>query len=255
MRVLIIEDEKMAADRLTTLLHAYDASTDVLAQIDSVKKAVAWLLGNPPPDLILMDIHLGDGISFEIFELASVQSPVIFVTAYNEYAIQAFKVNSVDYLLKPLDKDSLFRALDKYRNLFRQSAPQPAWNADVLRQLVESYGHSYKNRFIIKIGEHLKAVQTDEILYFFTRERGTFAQTTGQRRYLLDHTLDQVEQLVDPKQFFRINRQYLVRFEAIDDMVAYSNSRLRLLLKHADDHAEVVVSREKVNQFKAWLDR
>jgi DNA-binding LytR/AlgR family response regulator len=212
---------------------------------------------NTQPDLIFMDIQLGDGISFEIFELVSIQCPIIFITAYNDYAIQAFKVNSIDYLLKPLDKESLFQAMEKYHTLFSQPSrkTKPELGMDVLKELFQSYGTAYKNRFIVKVGEHLKAVQVKDILFFFSREKGTFAQSTDKKRYLLDYTLDQIEQITDPNQFFRINRQYIVKFEAIQDMISYTNSRLRLLLYHAEDHKEVIVSREKVNEFKSWLDK
>lgn len=257
MNVLIIEDEKMAADRLQSMLQTYDPQIEVLAQLDTVKRAVAWLLTQAHPDLIFMDIQLGDGISFEIFELVSIGCPVIFVTAYNEYAIQAFKVNSVDYLLKPLDKESLIQALEKYRKLFGQPDQKqlPAPGIEALKQLVQSYGTSYKNRFIVKVGEHLKAVQVSHILYFFSREKGTFAQTNDKKRFLMDYSLDQVEQRVDPNRFFRINRQYIVSFEAIHDIISFSNSRLKLLLPYAEDLKEIVVSREKVAEFKTWLDK
>ncbi len=256
MKVLIIEDEHMAAERLKKLLLQYDSSIEILGQIDSVKNAANWFLNNPQPDLLLLDIHLGDGISFEIFEIVSIECPIIFITAYNEYAIQAFKVNSVDYLLKPLEKEALYKALDKYYKLHRQPAatPIPELKPELIRQLMGNYGQSYKNRFVIKIGEHLKTVQVKDILFFFSRDKGTYAQTTDKRSYLLDYPLDQVEKMVDPARYYRISRQYLISLEAIQDIIAYTNSRLRLLLHQGEDHKEVIVSREKVNSFKDWLD-
>jgi two-component system, LytTR family, response regulator len=257
MNVLIIEDEHMAAERLKKLLLSYDANIEILGQIDSVKNAANWFLQNPQPDLLLLDIHLGDGISFEIFELVSIECPIIFITAYNEYAIQAFKVNSVDYLLKPLEKEALFKALDKYRKLHEQPVLKPAapeLSPELVRQLMGSYGQNYKNRFMIRIGEHLKTVPVKDILFFFSRDKGTYAQTSDKRTYLLDYPLDQVEKMVDPTRYYRISRQYLVSLEAIQDIIAYSNSRLRLLLHQGEDHKEVIVSREKVNSFKDWLD-
>jgi two-component system, LytTR family, response regulator len=258
MKVLIVEDERMAAERLRKLLLSYSDSVEVLGQIDSVKNAANWLLNNPPPDLLLLDIHLGDGVSFELFELVDIECPVIFITAYNEYAIQAFKVNSVDYILKPLEQESLYKALDKYQKLFGQTdapAARPEIGADVLRQLLDSYGATYKNRFMIKVGEHLKAVAVKDILFFFSRDKGTYAITNESKKHLLDYTLDQVDKMLDPAKYFRISRQYLVSFEAIQDIVVWSNSRLRLVLVHGgEDHKEVIVSREKVNAFKEWLD-
>ena len=257
MKVVIIEDEQMAANRLISLLTSYSSEMEVVAHLDSVKKSAQWLLNNPAPDLIFMDIQLGDGISFEIFELVNIQSPIVFITAYNEYAIQAFKVNSIDYLLKPLNKENLYAALEKYKKLFGQSTVKKTQeiNMDVLTQLLGSFGNSYKNRFIVKVGEHLKAVQVTDILYFFSREGGTFLQCKDKKRYLLDLSMDQIESQVNPATFFRINRQYLISFEAIMDIISYSNSRLKLILQHAEDHKEVIVSREKVGDFKGWLDK
>lgn len=257
MKIVIIEDEPLAANRLISLLKAYSEDVEILAHLDSVKKSAQWLLNNPVPDLIFMDIQLGDGVSFEIFGIVNIQCPIIFITAFNEYAIQAFKVNSVDYLLKPLDKEHLYQALEKYKKLFGQTPARktPELSLEAISQILGSYGQSFKNRFIVKVGEHIKAVAVADILYFFSREGGTFLQCKDKKKYLLDYTMDQIEQQVNPAHFFRINRQYLVSFEAILDIITYSNSRLKLSLLHAEDHKEVVVSREKVGDFKGWLDR
>jgi two-component system, LytTR family, response regulator len=258
MKVVIIEDEQMAANRIKALLAAYDSDIEIIAHLDSVKKSAQWLLNNPHPSLIFMDIQLGDGISFEIFELVKITCPIIFITAYNEYAIQAFKVNSVDYLLKPLNKESLYQALEKYKKLFSHATPiqnMPEISLDVLTQLMGSFNKSYKNRFIVKVGEHIKAIAVRDILYFFSREGGSFLQCNDKKRYLLDLTMDQIEQQVNPATFYRINRQYLVSFEAIRDIISYSNSRLRLDLLQAEDQKEIIVSREKVSDFKEWLDK
>ena len=255
MNVLIVEDEKMAAARLESLLLAYNPEIKILGRLDSVKNAVQWLLSNPGPDLIFMDIQLGDGISFEIFELVKIDCPVIFITAYNEYALKAFQVNSVDYLLKPLNKEDLHRALQKFESRFGKAQLFEQIDLNVLKKIVSNYETTYKNRFIVKTGEHLKALPVSTILYFFSREKGTFAQTSDNRRYLLDYSLEQVEEMVDPDLFFRINRQFIVSFDCIADMISYTNSRIKLVLKCADDHKEIVVSREKVAAFKKWLDK
>lgn len=257
IKVLIVEDEKMASARLQNLLAEYDPEIKVLAHLDSVKNAVQWLMNNPSPELIFMDIQLGDGISFEIFDFIKIDCPIIFITAYNEYAIEAFQVNSVDYLLKPLNKDDLFKAMEKFKTIFGNKVEKQVQEFDLnaLKEIINNYKTNYKNRFIIKNGEHLKAVPINNILYFFSREKGTFIQTDDNRRYLLDYTMDQAEKILDPTLFFRINRQYIVSFEAITDMVSYTNSRIKLILQNSTDEKDIIVSREKVSDFKKWLDR
>ncbi len=251
MKILLIEDEPQAAQRLEKLTKSIVPEATILASIDSVKKTVSWLNSNAAPDLILMDIQLADGISFSIFDQCEVKSPVIFTTAYDEYALKAFKVNSIDYILKPVDEADLRAALKKYQTL-----TAPAQN-----KLLESIGMAmnmltkkYKERFIVKVGEHLKSIEAKEILFFFSLEKATFAQTTDGRKHILDFTLDQLETLLNPTDYFRINRKYMVHSQAIQDMISYTNSRLKLRLKTSDD-SDIIVARERVQEFKDWLDR
>jgi DNA-binding LytR/AlgR family response regulator len=251
--VLIIEDEPQAAQRLQTLVEDSISGVTVLAKIDSVERSVKWICENTTPDLILMDIQLADGISFQIFEQCDVKSPVIFTTAYDEYALKAFKVNSIDYILKPVDKDDLNAALKKYHSLAKFS--------DQSKEMLESIGEAvkmltrkYKTRFVLKVGEHLKSIEVNDVLFFFSLEKVTFAKLGDGRKHIIDFALDQLEEVLDPQKFFRINRKYIVAAAAIQDMVSYTNSRLRLVLKTSDDN-DIIVSRERVQEFKDWLDR
>jgi two-component system LytT family response regulator len=252
MKILIIEDEKPAAEHIQRLVNRYDASFELLGPIDSVKKSTEWFRSNPHPDLVLMDIQLADGLSFEIFENTAIHCPVIFTTAFNDYAIRAFKVNSIDYLLKPIDFDELKNAFEKFGKIRQQVTPETY--ATLFDKVMNSLTKEYKQRFVIKVGEHIKSVPTSDIFYFFSMEKATFIHTKTDHNYVIDYSMDQVEGLTDPQQFFRINRKYLIRLEAIDDIITYSNSRLKIELKQSDDQ-DVIVAREKVSAFKKWLDR
>lgn len=251
MKVLIIEDEPQAAQLLESLLKNLRPGFQVVQKLDSVKTAVQWLQRNNP-QLVFMDIQLADGLSFEIFDHVKVTAPVIFTTAYDAYALKAFKVNSIDYILKPIDKGELENALMKLESLTAPLA-NPAM-LESISQAMLMLTRKYKERFVIKVGEHLKSIEVSEILFFFSLEKTTFAQTRDGRRHILDFTIEQVDGLVDPDRFFRINRKYLVAADAIQDMITYTNSRLRLVLKTSDDH-DVIVARERVQQFKDWLDK
>jgi DNA-binding LytR/AlgR family response regulator len=253
MNVLIIEDEPQAAKRMETLMKELEPSVIIIGKIDSIKNAVEWIPNNPPPDLILMDIQLADGISFSIFERCTVQSPVIFTTAYDEYALKAFKVNSIDYILKPVDKDELSAALTKFRSM-KRSAPDTKLLLDNIGQAVQMLTKRYKSRFMIKVGEHLKTIETTSLLYFYSQDKATFCYTTDNRSLILDYTLEQLEEMVDPSIFFRVNRKYLVSATAITDIISYTNSRLKLKLKGSQDD-DIIVARERVQDFKEWLDR
>lgn len=253
MNILIIEDEPQAAKRMETLMKELERDVNILAKIDSVKNAVDWIANNPPPDLILMDIQLADGISFSIFEKCSVQSPVIFTTAYDEYALKAFKVNSIDYILKPVDKDELSAALKKFRSMTR-TAPDTKVLLDNIGQAVQMLTKRYKSRFMIKVGEHLKTIETASLLYFYSQDKATFCYTVDNRSLILDYTIEQLEEMTDPMVFFRVNRKYLVSAAAITDIISYTNSRLKLKLKGSTDD-DVIVARERVQDFKEWLDR
>ena len=253
MKVLIIEDEKLAAERIALLIEQYDAAIEVIGKVGSVRKAVETINTVYQPDLIFMDIQLGDGLSFEIFEKTEIRCPVIFTTAYDEYAIRAFKVNSIDYLLKPIDADELAVAIDKFKVLRKTEKTAP--NLALLEQAMQLLGQQqpYKNRFVIKIGEHIKYVPTENIDYFFSMEKATFLQTQDNKRFVIDYPLDQLEKLVNPKQFFRINRAYLVGLTSMQDIISFSNSWLKTVLRNSPE-ADIVVSRDKVQSFKDWLD-
>ena len=265
LRSIIVEDEPLAARRLADLLARQPDPVQVLGTAESVTQAVQLLESDPAPDVLFLDIHLADGLSFEIFEQTAVRCPVIFTTAYDQYALQAFKVNSVDYLLKPIDEEELAAALRKLRARL-PAAPQalpgttPAFDPALLTQLMQQMQQapaaaSYKTQFVVRVGEHLKVVLLDQIAYFFSLEKATFLQTAEGRKYVVDFTMDQLETLLDPRRFFRLNRAYLAQQSAIQDIIHYTNSRLQTVLKPTAPDAQVLVSREKVNVFKSWLDR
>ncbi|WP_452220524.1 LytR/AlgR family response regulator transcription factor [Lacinutrix salivirga] len=251
MKVLIIEDEKPSARRLKRLLEALDIHTETM--LHSVEESIDWFKANEHPDLIFLDIQLSDGLSFEIFEAIDIQSAVIFTTAYDEYALQAFKLNSIDYLLKPIDDEDLATAVTKYKaRLPKQSKVTLDFN-DIKKLLVNPIEREYKKRFSVKVGQHLKLVNVDDIECFYSENKGTYLYTAEGRNYLLDTTLEQLEQELEPEQFYRINRKFFVNIKAIKDMVSYTNSRLQIKLNRYNDD-EVIVARERVKGFKAWLE-
>jgi DNA-binding LytR/AlgR family response regulator len=249
MNCLIIEDEKVAAERLVGLIKKYDPSIVISEIIQSVKNAVHWLNSHQAPDLIFMDIQLADGLSFEIFEQTIVKTPVIFTTAYDEYALKAFKVNSIDYLLKPIDQNELNNAIDK----FKENNTSKEIPALVFDNILKSLTKNYKNKFVIKVGEHIKVFTTDNVQCFYSMEKYTFLQNNSGRDYAISHSLDQLEDLLDPIIFFRINRNYIVSFSAIAYIISYSNSRLLVKL-NSNESKDLIVSREKVQDFKKWLE-
>ena len=249
MRVLIIEDEKMAASRLEKLIISVSPKAEIVAKIESVKRSVEWFNSNPSPDLVFMDIQLSDGLSFEIFDFVEVNCPIIFTTAYDEYALKAFKVNSIDYLLKPIDEEDLTKALEKFNRINKTETNQ----IEQITQVIETLSNKYKNRFLIKIGEHIKSIPADDIHYFFSRNKATYSTIEDGKNYLLDYSLDQLEDMLDPKSFFRVSRQFIVSIKGIKDIISYSNSRLKIVFKH-DSELEGIVSRDRVSEFKNWLD-
>ena len=270
LQALIVEDEPLAARRLADMLaRQTEVPIAVAATAESVAQAVQLLRTGPAPDVLFLDIHLADGLSFGIFEQVAVACPVIFTTAYDQYALQAFKVNSVDYLLKPIDADELAAALRKLRERHLGSPPHrggagagvaPAFDPALLAQLVQQMqqappASSYKTQFVVRVGEHLKVVPLEQIAYFFSLEKATFLQTAEGRKFVVDYTMDQLETLLDPRRFFRLNRAYLAQQSAIHDIIHYTNSRLQTVLKPPAPDAQVLVSREKVAVFKSWLDR
>ncbi len=250
MNVLIIEDERLAAEKLEKMVRTINPEIRILAKLESVIDSINWLNSNEKPDLIFMDIQLDDGICFEIFDSVNIEIPIIFTTAYDSYAIKAFQVNSVDYLLKPIEKVALFKALEKYKQIYQTNQFQHEKVNILYDQIIQNY----KTRFFVKIGNHFHSISVNEIQCFLIQERGTFLRTINGKKYDLDYSLDQVQKLLDPNKFFRINRNYLIHIDSIQDIFSYSSSRLGVKLKMLD-HLDMIVSRDKVSEFKKWLDR
>lgn len=252
MNILIIEDEDLAAWGLISKLQRLDPAIQIVATLDTVKAAVDWFRRNPAPDLAFFDIQLADGLSFEIFDQVQVSCPIIFTTAYDAYALRAFRVNSVDYLLKPVAQEDLARALSKLRQLRGTSHFDPGAIQQMLQTLKPK---PYKNRFMVKVGDHLTAIPAEDIDYFFGENKIVWLRHQNGRKYPVDYTLEQLEDLLDPERFFRLNRQYIASLGVIRDVVSYSNSRLKVTLKDPMNDEPVLVSREKVEEFKAWLGK
>ncbi|MBS2099015.1 LytR/AlgR family response regulator transcription factor [Carboxylicivirga linearis] len=255
MRVLIIEDEKPASEILVRLLQRYDANIHIEGIIESVQKSVEWLQ-NPlnNVDLIFMDIHLSDGLSFEIFNKVQVNIPVIFTTAYNEYAIQAFKVNSIDYLLKPINYDDLFHSLEKLESLRQNlSSASQRLKLEELNEALLSYRKTFKERFMVKLGERIKSVTTNKIVLFYAEGRNAFILTEKGNRYIIDYKLEELEEMLNPAEFFRISRSFIVNINKIQEVLVHSNSRLKIK-PDVDFDREIIVSREKVAAFKNWFN-
>jgi two-component system, LytTR family, response regulator LytT len=250
LRILIIEDEEPAAKRLLKMVKEIEPGVELLDSIVSVSSAVKWFKENDAPDLIFSDIQLADGTSFDIFKEVKVSCPVIFVTAYDQYAIEAFKINSIDYLLKPLKKEELQVAITKFK---KSKTPAAAFDIDKLLQAYSPQTHAYKTRFIVRYGEHIKTINTEEIAYFYTEDKVNFLTTLEARRFAIDFNLDSLETLLDPKIFFRINRQFIVSIKSIAEMFAYTKGRVLIKLKPAAKQ-ETIVSTERSADFKTWLD-
>jgi DNA-binding LytR/AlgR family response regulator len=251
MKVLIIEDEKPAADKLTRMLKEKFEDIIILDTLETVESSVNWFLNNPAPDLIFMDIQLNDGISFEIFDSVKISAPIIFTTAYDEYAIRAFKVNSIDYLLKPIEVSALVKSIEKFRDLYPAGKTDDKKIDILYNQLVKKY----KTRFFIKFGSHCKSIMTEDIKYFFIVERSTFMKTFQGKIFDMDYSLDQLEKMLDPEKFYRINRKFIINLSAITDIITWSSSRLKIKMADEEENHDMVVSREKVSEFKKWLDR
>ncbi len=251
MNVVIVEDEAPATRHLQRLLNRFDPSIQILAAIPSVKEAVQWFSSHLPPDLIFLDIHLADGLSFEIFEQVNIQSPVIFTTAYDQYALQAFKVNSIDYLLKPIDLKDLQSAFEK-KKLLSGSSLAATLSAEQIQAARQMLSPSYKNRFLVKIGDRLRPIRVEDLHCFYSRHKMTYLLTAGGMAYPTEYSLNDIEGLLDPRHFFRVSRQYIVSAEAISEVVTLSNSRLRIKLRNPKAE-DIVVSRDRVGAFKEFL--
>lgn len=247
MKSIIIEDEKPAARYLLRLLQ--NQGIEPLVMLSSVKEAVDWFRQNPEPDLIFLDIQLGDGISFEIFEQVQPKSSIIFTTAYDEYAVKAFKFNSIDYLLKPINEIDLKRAIDK----FNEKHTPVLWDAFQLKSLlINNFENKYRERFLVQIGSNLKTIETENISCFSSKNKGTYLCHEN-REYPIDQTLTELENQLNPKDFFRISRNAIVHLKFIENITTHSGNRFQLYMKNRKE--DFIVSRERVNAFRQWLER
>lgn len=252
MKVIIIEDEKPAARRLGRMLN--ELSIKPLTMLHSVEEALNWFVNNEHPDLIFLDIQLSDGLSFEIFDEVEIKSAIIFTTAYDEYALKAFKLNSVDYLLKPIDSDELEYAVQKFKN-FYNTKENVTFDLNQLKNIISNNSgnaNNYKKRFTVKIGQHIKMISTASIECFYSQNKATNIHTIDNRNYLIDDTLDNLEDKLQPETFFRVSRKYVVNINAIKDIISYTNSRLKLILQSYSE-SDIIVSRERVRDFKNWI--
>jgi two-component system, LytTR family, response regulator LytT len=259
MKVLIIEDEELAQKKLQKTLQSVDPTAEVVGIADSIRSSVNWLQNNPTPDVILMDIELCDGQSFEIFDKIEVKSTVIFTTSYDEYALKAFKVNSVDYLLKPVQKEDLKTALDKYKNLkefYGGANGNTALNVDnLVKELQQKLSpKEFRKRFLVKHAQKLVSVDVTDIAYFYSDGRLNFFKTSDNKKYVVDYTMDELESMLDPDKYFRISRSFYVSISSIDQIHDYFGNRLLLHLKPEVDK-EAIISRERVTEFKNWMGK
>jgi len=250
IKALIIEDEEPAAERLKKLIAEADPEIEISEIIVSVRSAINYLSKNKP-DLIFLDIHLADGESFEIFNQTTVNSPIIFTTAYDQFALKAFKLNSLDYLLKPVKPEELRSALEKFKNLYAENN-KPTVDYAKLAEMLAKEKTDYKKRLLIRYGDLFKTIDIKDAAYFFSENKISYVCTKQNARYALDNTLDELEKLLEPKEFFRINRQFIVGIESIDKMIAVSKSRVKLSLKPPAEQ-ETIVSTERSPDFKKWL--
>lgn len=255
MKVIIIEDEPFAQQELIRLLKNCEPSAEIITCIDSVEESVKWLNENEQPDLIFMDIQLSDGISFEIFNYVEVIPPVIFTTAYDNFAIKAFKVNSLDYLLKPIEEEELTNALEKFNKWQNKSEkPEQYFTKKQLQEVLGLYKPSYKSRLVVKLGDKIKHIEVQNISYFYSEDKVSFLITTAGKRHIINYPLEQIESFLNPADFYRLNRKYIANINAIETIDSYFNSRLKIGLKPIIDD-DVLVSRLKVSDFLNWLER
>ena len=250
MNVLIVENEKPAIDGLSGLLKKIDSTVNIVGTTESVESTINWFQHNPTPELVFMDIQLDDGLCFEVFETIKPDIPVIFTTAYDEYLLSAFKVNSVDYLLKPIEESPLRNAIEKFKSIHYQKSI----SNDFLTQLFKEKT-GYKSRFLIKAGEHYRSIQTSEISCFYILERATFIKTFSDKEYSVDYSLDYLQKMIDPDKFFRINRNCIVNINAVSDILRYSSSRLKIKINGEKPIYDLIVSKDKVSEFKKWIDK
>jgi len=251
MTIIIIEDEKPSARRLNRQLESQGLK--VSKMLHSVEESVAWFKENKHPDLIFLDIQLSDGLSFEIFDEVDINSAIIFTTAYDEYALQAFKLNSIDYLLKPIDKEELQQAVSKYETRIPEKTNVTLDFNEIKNLLTNPIDRVYKKRFSVKVGQHIKLINNEDVDCFYSENKATYAYTKDNRSYILEQSLEQLETELEPQTYFRVNRKFFININAISDIISYSNSRLQVKLNHYKEE-DIIVSRERVKDFKQWLE-
>lgn len=254
MKILIIEDEPFAQTELLRLLDKTGCEFRVAGILDSVEDSVEWLKSNVEPDLIFLDIQLSDGISFEIFRHVKIKAPVIFTTAFDEYAIQAFRLNSIDYLLKPIELYALKAALDKLEEMKKNWSASPVLDEKILKDLLNLQKQEYKTRLVARLGEQIKSIRVEDVAYFYAEDNLVFVRCLNNERYILEHTLEQLERDLDPNEFFRLTRGYLARINAIKKVSKYFNSRLLIVLEPPTEE-QVLVSRVRVPDFMEWMGK
>lgn len=249
MKILIIEDEARAAKRLEKLLLSLAPNFEIIGHIETVRESITFL-NEQMVDLIFSDIQLADGLSFEIYKKVQVKCPIIFTTAYDQYAIEAFETNGIDYLLKPIDENRLKKAIQKFEQL--QSTSTPTVDINNLLSQFSKASKPYKSRFMIKVGEKIKSIPTSDINAFYSEQKGTYLLTNKGRNYVVDQSLEEISKLLDPSTYFKISRKIIVNINAIDEIIAHTNSRLKLKIPFLEMD-EIIVAREKVNDFKLWI--
>jgi len=255
MNALIIEDEVEAAERLTNLLQECDPDINIVQRLDSVQDVVSYFSSGKRADLVFMDIQLADGKSFEIFEKVSIESPIIFTTAFDQYALQAFKQHSIDYLLKPIRSEDLRKAIDKLKKVYGSGLRLTEDDIRALKELVQQNNSRFKQRLLIKSGNKLQYKPTNTVAYFFADGKIVYLVGKGDnKRAIIDHTLEELEEILNPDQFFRISRKYIVNFDSVLEVKGLISSKLEVRLHQPSEH-ELTVSRERMHDFKAWLDR
>ncbi len=251
MKILIVEDEKLSAEHLSNLLSKIEPTFEIVHISESVKRTIAFLESGIKVDLIFMDVHLADGISFDIFEVVKETASIIFTTAFDEYAIKAFKVNSIDYLLKPIGRNELKEAIDKFKTIHSK---QKVDRSGLMEDVYSIINRHYKNRFLVRSGEQIQSIPVEEISFLIAEDGIVILVNKQGKRFALDQSLDSLETLLDPEHFFRISRKIIIRFDAINKILPHLNSRLKISAEFLDDENSIV-SRERVSEFKLWLDK
>lgn len=252
IKVILIEDEKPAADHLLRLLKDNPITIEIITVLSSVEQAVTWFKNNAIPDLAFLDIQLSDGLSFDIFNHLEINCPIIFTTAYEEYALKAFKLNSIDYLLKPINANDLNYALKKYKKLTIKNTIDEHSLKYRIDQVMHMLTRKYKERFVVNAGMHIRSIEVSQINYFYSLNRSTFLYENSGKSYDIDYSLEQLENLLDPKNFYRISRKYIVNINAIKDIISYSSNRLKIKMNFSDND-DIIVSRSRIKAFKQWL--